>query len=258
MDKIPISVVVLTHNEEDKIKDCLDSVKGWVEEIIIVDDRSTDKTIDIVKDYTPKIFERKWEMEGKQRNFAYSQASCDYILSLDADERIMPELRDEIIEIFGKGPKYEGYNIRHRNFIGNFWIRHGEWYPNSKLKIFKKTAFKYEEAEYHPRAIFKGKTKNLTGGDILHYNFRDFHDIFAKLNHQTDFEAKKWIREGRKLNRMKIWRKMFSRFMKYYLQKKGFLDGYIGFFMARYSGMYQYWTYLKYRAIKTGMVEDRS
>jgi glycosyltransferase involved in cell wall biosynthesis len=104
MKKLPISVVVMTRNEAKNIIDCLDSVKDWVEEIVVVDDYSTDETLKIVKGYTDKIHQRKWQAEGAQRNFAYAQASQDYILSLDADERITPELRDEIKEIFASGP----------------------------------------------------------------------------------------------------------------------------------------------------------
>ena len=255
MERIPLSVVVLTRNEEKNIAECLDSVKDWVEEIVVVDDYSRDRTLDIVRRYTDKIHQRKWEMEGRQRNFAYSQAGCDYVLSLDADERIMPELRDEIIETFKKGPEYAGYNLRHRNYLGKYWIRHGEWYPNAKLKIFKKDNFKYEEAEYHPRAFLEGKTYTFTKGDIIHYNYPDFRSLFAKLNHQTDFEAKKWLRDGRKMSLPRCLRKMYTRFFKYYFIKKGFLDGFIGFFMALFSGMYQFYTYCKYWEAKKGITK---
>jgi len=255
MERISLSVVVLTRNEEKNIAECLDSVKDWVEEIVVVDDYSSDRTPDIVRRYTDKIHQRKWEMEGRQRNFAYSRAGCDYVLSLDADERIMPELRDEIIETFKKGPEYAGYNLRHRNYLGKYWIRHGEWYPNAKLKIFKKDNFKYEEAEYHPRAFLEGKTYTFTKGDIIHYNYPDFRSLFAKLNHQTDFEAKKWLRDGRKMSLPRCLRKMYTRFFKYYFIKKGFLDGFIGFFMALFSGMYQFYTYCKYWGAKKGITK---
>ena len=254
MNKVPLSVVVMTRNEEKNIAECLDSVKDWVSEIVIVDDYSSDSTLTIVKQYTDKIYQRQWEMEGTQRNFAYSKASCDYILSLDADERITPQLRDEIIDIFRKGPEYEGYNLPHRNYVGNYWVRYGGWYPNAKLKMFRKDKFKYEEAEYHPRAIFEGKTFTLKG-DIIHYNYRDFHSMFAKLNHQTSFEARKWIRDGRKMSLVICIRKMITRFFKAYFIKWGCKEGFIGFFMALYGAMYQFHTYCKYWEIKKGITK---
>jgi len=257
MKKIPLSAVVLTRNEEKNLTGCLDSIKDWVDEIVIVDDFSTDKTIDIARRYTDKIYQRKWNLEGSQRNFAYSKASNDYVLSIDADERITAQLRDSIIEVMNNGPKYAGYNLSHRNFLGDYWIRWGGWYPNAKLKMFNKNKFRYEEAEYHPRAYLDGKTLTLKG-DILHYNYRDFHSLFAKLNHQTDFEARKWLRDARRMNFAICLRKMWTRFMKYYFVKKGYRDGFIGFFMALYSGMYQFYTYCKYWEAKADRLKVKN
>jgi glycosyltransferase involved in cell wall biosynthesis len=250
MDKIKLSVVTLTKNSELIIEDCLKSVSEWVGEIIIVDDMSTDKTLDVVRKYTDKINIRKWEREGEQRNFAYSLASFDYVLSLDSDERVTPELRNEIIGIFKEGPKFVGYNIPHRNFIGNYWIRYGGWYPNAKLKMFDKNKFSYEaEAEYHPRAVLEGKTYTLKS-DIIHYAYRDFRNLFSKLNHQTDFEAKKWVRDKRKMSFRLCMVKAVSRFIKFYFVKKGRKEGFIGFMMALASSAYQLMTYAKYWELK--------
>jgi len=249
MEKISLSVVVMARNEEKNIAECLESVRDWVDEIVVVDDYSTDKTLDIAKKYTDKIHTNKWVMEGTARNFAYSKANHEYILSLDCDERVTKELRDEIIELFRKDLEFNGYNIPHRNYLGKYWIKNGGWYPNAKLKMFRKDKFRYEESEYHPRAFMEGKTYTLKN-DIIHYNYPDFHSMFAKINHQTDFEARKWARDGRKMSLARCIRKMWSRFMKFYLGKKGYRDGFIGFFLALYSGMYQFFTYCKYWEIK--------
>ncbi len=255
MDKIPLSVVVLTHNEERNIKECLDSVKGWVEEIVVVDDYSRDNTLPIVKHYTDKIYQRRWDREGRQRNFAYSKAGCEYVLSLDADERVSPELKEELLKLFARPLEYAGYNIPHRNYFGTYWVKYGGWYPNAKLKLFKRDKFYYEpEAEYHPRAFLDGSTFTLKG-DIIHYNYQNFHSAFAKLNHQTDFEARKWIRDGRKMSLGIALRKICERFIKFYFIKRGFLDGFLGFFLALYSGMYQFFAYCKYWEIKKGIAK---
>lgn len=250
MEKINLTVVVLTKNSEAIIDDCLKSVYGWAGEIVVVDDTSTDKTLEAVRKYTDRVYVKKWEKEGAHRNYAYSLAKFDYILSLDSDERVTPELRDEIIEIFRAGPRFAGYNIPHRNFIGDYWIRHGGWYPNAKLKMYAKSKFHYEqEAEYHPRAFLDGATYTLKS-DIIHYAYRDFKNLFSKLNHQTDFEAKKWIRDKRKMSFGLAMVKAVSRYIKFYYVKKGKKDGFIGFMMALASSAYQLMTYAKYWEMK--------
>ncbi len=249
-DKISLSVVTLTKNSQEIIDDCLKSVHGWVKEIIIVDDMSKDKTLEIVSKYTDKVFIQKWIKEGAHRNIAYSKASCDYILSLDSDERVTPELKEEIIKIFQEGPKYNGYNIPHRNFIGDHWIRYGGWYPNAKLKLFRKDLFKYEEeAEYHPRAFMEGKTYTLKC-DIIHYAYRNFENLFSKLNHQTNFESRKWMRDQRKMSFPICIGKIFSRFIKFYFVKQGYKEGFIGFMMALADSFYQIMAYSKYWELK--------
>jgi glycosyltransferase involved in cell wall biosynthesis len=248
--KTELSVVVLTRNSQEIIRDCLKSVHGWAGEIVVVDDLSTDKTLEIVKEFTDRIYIKKWIKEGAHRNYAYSLAKYDYILSLDSDERLTPELKEEIAAIFKAGPAYPGYNIPHRNFIGKHWIRYGGWYPNAKLKMFAKAKFKYEdEAEYHPRAFLEGKTFTLKS-DIIHHAYRDFQNLFSKLNHQTDFEAKKWMRDKRKMNFKICVFKMVSRFFKFYFVKKGYREGFIGLMMALASAQYQLMTYAKYWEMK--------
>lgn len=246
--KYPLSVVTMTRNSQDKIKDCLESV-SWCDDIVIVDDFSQDQTLQIAREYTDRIYQRKWENEGRQRNFAYEQARNKYILSLDSDERVTPELKEELIQLIKAGFKYNGYNIPHRNYIGSTWIRYGGWYPNLKLKLFKKSEFRYEEAEYHPRAIMEGERKNLKG-EIIHLAYRNFSDFVLKINHQTNYEAKKWLRDKRKASLIRVLRKASDRFWKAYLLKQGFRDGGLGFMMAFFNGFYQILTYAKYTELK--------
>lgn len=242
--KYPLSVITMTKNSADKIRDCLESVT-WCGDIVIVDDFSQDQTLQVVREYTDRIFQRKWENEGVQRNFAYSQAKNEYILSMDSDERVTPELKEEIIQLIKEGFRYNGYNIPHRNHMGNTWIRHGGWYPNKKLKLFKKSEFRYAEEEYHPPAIMKGERKDLKG-EIVHLTYKNFSDMVLKINHQTNFEARKWIRDKRKATLSHVLRKASDRFIKAYILKQGFRDGALGFMMAFFSGFYQILTYAKY------------
>lgn len=247
-NKYPLSVVTMTKNSADKIRDCLKSVK-WCDDIVVVDDFSADNTLEIVKDYTDNIYQRKWNNEGRQRNFAYSKAKNEYILSLDSDERVTPELKEELIKLIKEGFKFNGYNIPHRNYIGDTWIQYGGWYPNRKLKLFKKSEFRYAEEEYHPPAIMEGERQDLKG-EIIHFAYKNFADMVNKINHQTNWEAKKWHRDKRKMSLARAFRKASDRFWKAFLLKQGFRDGLLGFNLAVFAGFYQILSYAKYWEIK--------
>lgn len=245
MSKVPVSVVVITKNEEDNISDCLKSA-SWADEIVVLDDYSSDNTVNIARQYTDKVFSRKTDIEGRHRNYAYGLAKNTWVLSLDADERITPELAEEIKQLLKTEPKDRVYTIPIRAYIGKRWIEHGGWYPAAKVRLFDRRTFKYEEAEVHPRVFYEGTCGHLKK-DIVHYSYRDFHDYFISLNNQTTLEARKWFKEKRKIGFLKMYRKAISRFLKSYIQKKGYKDGLLGFVIAYGSGLYQFMSYIKYR-----------
>ncbi len=255
-EKTPLSVVVITKNESGRIRECLESVQ-WANDIIVLDDYSADNTVQIAKEFTNKVFQRAMDIEGKHRNYAYGLASNEWVLSLDADERVTPELRDEIIDLLRCGPTCNGYAIPRKNFMGKTWVRYGGMYPSAQLRLFKKDKFKYDEqAEVHPQAYMpdpRGALKN----DILHYTYRDFTDAIAKLDRQTDLEAKKWFREKRKVGVFGTLRKMVDRFCRAYYSKKGHKDGVIGLFLAVNSGMYQFLSFAKYWEMKKAQTQKR-
>ncbi len=248
-EKIPLSVVVITKNESNRIADCLKSV-DWAKEIIVLDDFSKDNTVEIARRFTDRVYQRTMDIEGRHRNYAYSLATFEWVLSLDADERVTPELRDEIIALFRDGPSCNGYTIPRKNFMGDIWVRYGGMYPSAQLRLFRKGEFRYDEqAEVHPQAYMKdprGALKN----DILHYTYRDFTDAIAKLDRQTDLEAKKWFRERRRVGVLGTLRKMVDRFCRVYFSKQGHKDGVIGLFLAVNSGMYQFLSFAKYWEMK--------
>ncbi len=245
MAKIPVSVVVLTKNEEGRLARCLDSVK-WADEIIVVDDESTDSTLEVARRYTQRIFTRRMDVEGRHRNWAYAQARNTWVLSLDADEVILPELAEEIAAVLARDPAENGFTIRRRNFIGDYWVRSGGWYPSPQLRLFRKEKFRYEEAAVHPRAFMDDPCGHLKN-DMLHYSFRDLEDMFAKLNNQTTREAQKWF-DNKKPMRLGhfLWRTA-DRFCRSYIGKKAWKDGLLGFVIAYTSGLYQFISYLMYR-----------
>ncbi len=247
--KAPLSVVIIAKNEESRLRECLKSV-DWADEIIVLDDFSTDNTVAIAKEFTDKVFQRAMENEGKHRNYAYSLAKHEWVFSIDADERATPELKEEITALLKAGPDCNGYTIPRKNFMGNVWVRYGGMYPSAQLRLFRRDAFKYDElAEVHPQAYMKDPRGALKS-DVLHYTYRDFTDAIAKLDRQTDLEARKWFREKRKVGTFSILRKSIDRFWRSYFVKKGHKDGVIGLFLAVNSGMYQFLTFAKYWEMK--------
>ena len=248
MPKVPLSVVVITKNEEANIGECLGSVSGWADEIIVVDDESTDRTIEVVEDYADRIFHRKMENEGTHRNWAYSQARNEWVLSLDADEIATEELKKEISEVL-LDTQFHAFSIPLRNFIGKYWVKHSGWYPAGKLRLFMKTRFKYEEVEVHPRVFLDGETGHLTK-DIIHKGYPDFEHFLASLNRQTTLEARKWINTNRNMSLGRaVWRTI-DRFPRTFIRKKGYKDGFIGFMVAFFASLYQIMSYAKYWEMK--------
>jgi len=242
---INLSVVILTKNEEKNIFACLESVAGWADEILVIDDESTDNTKGLAKKHTDKIITRKMDIEGRHRNFAYAQASNLWVLSLDADERVTPELRKEIEDKLGNNPQENGFTIPRRNYIGDYWVKYGGWYPSPQLKLFRKDKFRYEEAGVHPRAFMDDPCGHLKS-DIIHYSYRNIEDFLNKLNNQTTREAEKWFKQNKPMRLGRFLWRSYDRFMRTYFTRKGYKDGHIGFVIAYFAGLYQFLSYLKY------------
>jgi glycosyltransferase involved in cell wall biosynthesis len=254
-EKIPLSVVVLTKNEQDRISKCLDSVK-WADEIIVVDDESIDNTLELVRFYTDRLFIRKMDVEGRHRNWAYAQARNLWVLSLDADEIVTPELKEEIAKVITNNPKENGFTIPRKNYIGDYWVRYGGWYPSPQLKLFRKDKFRYEEVGVHPRAFMDDPCGHLNS-DIVHYSYKGLEDFFQKLNNQTTREAQKWFNQGKPMRLGRFLWRTYDRFMRTYIGRKGYKDGFMGFVVAFNAGLYQFISYLKYQELMRERREQR-
>ena len=185
------------------------------------------------------------EMEGRHRNWAHAQARHEWILSLDADERVTPELAREITELLRGEPPYETYSIPRRNYLGDRWIRHGGWYPSPQMKLFKKSVFRWEETTVHPRGI-SDRLWGVLRHDLLHFSYRDRQDFIAKQDRHTTLEVQKWLADGRKVSVWKMSWRTVDRFVRTYLLKQGFREGRLGFFIAWMAAKYQWASYRKY------------
>lgn len=253
MEKVRISVVILTKNEEENISDCLESVYGWADEIIVVDDESEDNTLEIAKKYTEKVFIRKWDIEGRQRNWAVSKAKNDWVLMIDADERVTEELKKEIEEILSKNnKKIVAYWIPQRAYLGNKWLRYGGW-DAPHIKFYNKNHLKWKEVPedvvHCGIEITKGFLGATLKNPLIHYNYKNIEDFIDKVNRQSTLEAVKWYLKGRRISLIHGLWKALDRFWRRYVRKKGYKDGFYGFVAAFLSGFYQFVAYSKLREI---------
>lgn len=265
--QLDISVIVLTKNEEQRLKPCLESVYGWAKEIIVVDDESSDRTREIASQYAHKVLIRKMNIEGKHRNWAYEEAACPWVLSLDADERVTPELKNEIQALLAANNNYTAFTIPRKNYLGDHWLKWGGQYPAAQLKLFRKGRFKWEEVDVHPRAFLEGECGHLHN-PLLHYTYRDFADFIQKLNRQTTLEAKKWFdiyrlnpkKAAYKMNFIHALYRALDRFIRTYIVKQGWRDGFVGLVVSFFASLYQILSYAKYWEMKniSQMSTDRN
>ncbi|MCR4336898.1 MAG: glycosyltransferase family 2 protein [Candidatus Omnitrophica bacterium] len=248
--KIPLSVVILAKNEEDNIRDCIGSVANWADEVVIIDDESTDRTPEIARELSAVVYRKKMVNEGIHRNWAYTQTRNEWVLSLDADELVTPELREEIGKaITDPQCHYQAFSMPLKTYIGDYWVQYSGWYPASKIRLFQKSRFRYEEVEVHPRAFVDGDAGNLTK-DIIHKGYPDFGHFLASLNRQSTLEAQKWIKSGKNVTWVYMARRSIGRFMRTFIQKRGFKDGFVGFMVAYFASLYQVMSYARYWEMK--------
>lgn len=241
-----ISVAVIVKNEEKNISDCLNTAT-WADEIVVLDDDSTDKTVEIARRYTDKIHKRRMDIEGAHRNYLYSLCSNEWVLSLDADERVTPELAEEIKRVLEKeavSPQHNAYSIPIRSYIGAQWANCAGWYPAPKIRLFKKDKFRYDKSEVHPR-IFLDGTSGVLKGDIIHYAYKDFAELFRNTNEQTTLQAVEWHRVGRKFSLFRMLRTTVDRFIRKYFFKGGMKGGFLGFVLSMADSYYQFQSYAK-------------
>ncbi len=244
---VNLSVVVLTKNEESCIAECLESVK-WADEIIVIDDESTDKTVEIAKGYTSRIIAKKMDIEGRHRNWAYAQARNLWVLSLDADEKVTLELKLELEQAVSQ-KEFVAYDIPLRNYIGNYWVKYGGWYPASKVRLFRTDKFKHEAAAAGPRVFMDGRCGHLKS-DIIHKGYPDLEHFLGSVSRQSPQEARKWINTGRKMTLLWASWRALDRFFRRYFGKKAYKDGMYGFVIAFFDTLYQILSYVKFREMQ--------
>lgn len=233
-----LSVIIMTYNEEANLPRCLDSVKGLGDEIFILDSYSTDSTLDIASRYGARVEQHDFETFYRQRRRLIEKATYDWVLLLDADEQLSPELFASI-EAVRAMPAYDGYYCNRRNRIGDTWIRHGSWYPDKKLRYFNRT--KIVHVDNDPHDLLKpapGAIVSRLKGDILHTSDKNLAGRFQAIERYSTRAANAYHAKGRRASLMRMLFKPCLRFFNSYILRLGLLDGYYGWIIARSEAMY--------------------
>ncbi|HPE85992.1 MAG: glycosyltransferase family 2 protein [Bacteroidia bacterium] len=244
-----LSVVIITHNEEKNIARCLDSIRALAGEIIVVDSHSNDATADLCRESGAKVITHDFQGYGKQKQFANSLATRPWILSLDADETLTLELHDSIKNAIAH-PVADAYSMNRLTRFCNQWIHHGGWYPDKKIRLFKKEAANWNDFPVHEELIVKkGRLTEHLKGDLLHYSIPSIDQHMERINRYSTIAAEKIAASGKKITLYHLLIKPLARFIKIYVLKAGFLDGFFGYIIARNSAFAIYLRYSKAKAI---------
>ncbi len=235
-----ISVIIITKNEENNIEECLKSVQ-WADEIIIVDSESEDNTIEKVRKYTRKIFTRKWEGYSKQKQYALSLAENEWVLSLDADERVTPELQDEIQS--GLDVNFDGFSISRKNYFLGKHITGCGWDNDYQLRLFKRSKTSVTDRYVHESFIVEGKTGRLKNR-IDHYSYRSLKDAISKMNNYSTLEAQQKYRH-KSVSPVDFVTHPASAFFQYFFVRKGYRDGRYGLMVSLLHAMTNMLIYMK-------------
>ncbi len=229
-----ISACIMTLNEEELIERCLRSVT-WCDEIVVLDSFSTDRTMEICRKYTDKIFQHKWLGYIGQRNLIRSMATHSWVLFLDADEEVSDGLREEIVkEMSGPPNQYVGYRFPRCVYYLGRWIRHGEWYPDTKLRLFRKELGYSVGEEPHDQVIVDGPVKRLKN-PLWHYTYANLDEHLETVNRFSGISARAKHKAGYRFRASDFLFRPFFRFLKAYFLKKGFMDGRRGLLIATVS-----------------------
>ncbi|MEW6570350.1 MAG: glycosyltransferase family 2 protein [Nitrospirota bacterium] len=238
---LPLSIVIITQNEEQNIREALQSIRNKVE-IIIVDAFSKDKTLEICKKYTEKIYQSEWAGFARQKQKAVELAGEPWVFILDSDERFSEPLWREIEYAVKSNKTFSGYYVPRKNFFLGRWIRHGGWWPDHTLRLFLKDKARLEDRRIHERVVVDGETGYLRG-HLEHYTYRTVSDYIKKMDIYSALAAKELKAQGINSGKTKLIFNPAFTFFKMFILRRGFMDGVHGLILAT---LYSYYTFLKY------------
>ena len=241
-----ISATIIVRNEEHNIADVCETLR-WADEIVIVDSDSTDRTVEIARQFTDKIFNREFKGYKDKHEFADAQATGDWIFWIDADERVTPELQASIDKLRGQADagKADGYRIARKTFFLDKWIRHGGWYPDHQMRLYRKDKSYWDGVAPHQTARVKGRVETLEG-EFLHYTKRDLSEYHRVTESYASLAAEHLVKDGLTIGAFGILGNAAAAFIRTYVLKQGFRDGVAGVIIAGFTA---YGVFLKYAKV---------
>jgi glycosyltransferase involved in cell wall biosynthesis len=243
---VKISALIITKDEERNIADCLASLP-FADEIVVVDSGSADRTEEICRrDSRVRWFSEPWKGFGPQKNSALDKANNAWVFSIDADERVGPELAKEISTLDLEGARVAGYRIPRKSFFGKRWVRHGGWYPDHTIRLWRKAAGRFADRSVHEVVRVEGALSTLRG-DLLHHTYMDTADFVERMNRYSTLGAGELRKQGVRCTLPDLLFRPPFTFFRMYVLRRGFLDGALGFRLAVLYAMY---TFLKYAKLR--------
>lgn len=238
-----LSVVVITYNEHQKIRSCLQSVR-WAGEIVVVDAMSTDGTVDLCREFTDRVYQRPWPGYGEQKNFGIRRATGEWVLILDADERVSPELQKEIQTLLSRDAdeSVAAYRIPRRNHILGRWVKQAGQYPDFQIRLFRRGKAWYNDKALHENLIVEGQTSNLKHA-LDHYSYSSTQDWLTKMNRYTGLMTEEQASEKKRVRTHDFFFRPLATFVKFYGFKRGYQEGVRGMIVATFASFF---TFLKY------------
>jgi glycosyltransferase involved in cell wall biosynthesis len=243
-----ISVTIITKNEAKNIRRCLKSIQ-WADEIVVVDTFSSDRTVEICREFTDKVFQASWLGYGLQKNLCASKATNRWVLNLDADEVISSECAAEIQELLSGQPEFLLYRFPRKNFIADRWVRYAGWYPDLISRLYDKDRVSFSDSMVHERLI-PDKIGGIISRPIFHYSFDGMEDYIERQNRYSSLYAEEKKRLNWKVNWTHLYIRPVWAFIRTYFFRQGFREGFLGVFLALAMMFYTYLKYAKTRSIQ--------
>ncbi len=251
---LPISVCMIAGNEAHRIRRALDSVAGWTSEIIVVLNQDVDDGTDkIAESFGAKVFREPWKGYGPQKNSAVDKATQPWLLGLDADEVVSPELRDEISRVFAleKTADCTAFSFPRCTFYCGRWIRHGDWYPDRKVRLWRRGHGSWSNTQLHETLLVEGQVGRLRN-DLLHYSMESLAHQTRKTLSSADHFVQEYEKRGRGVSMIDLAIRPWWRFVRAYFLKLGFLDGWQGYAIAWMTAFY---TFLRYARVREAQMQ---
>jgi len=252
----PVTGCIMAYNEEDRIGDALESL-AFCSERIVVDSHSTDRTREIARDHGARVIEHDWPGHIEQMNFAVEHAKNDWVVCVDADERVTPEMRESIVEVLSADDPADAYRVNRRNIYLGRWVRHGGWYPDRKIRLFRRSRGSFGGVNPHPVVQMKpaSRTSSLSG-DLEHLTYRSLEAQIDMVNYYTTVTAGEMVRQGRRGFRLQLFLAPPGRLVKMLVLQRGFLDGWRGFLLAAIGAFDELLRYAKALRLTSSLASD--